>query len=170
MSLAVQAMTLMAWRLSKLYEDGKMSHAMASNVKVLHVDGLSCTLCHAWSSFPADARVHDHHSHAPLDPPLLCTAVCAWDASDHCSAVGRRGTRCGAARLWHWHGSCWAATASSQTSWSPRPSVTWRPFTRAPVMLKVAGVVGIVASRVVSCCMHPMPIVFDCITLAAPSR
>ena len=27
-------MTLMAWRLSKLYEDGKMSHAMASNVKV----------------------------------------------------------------------------------------------------------------------------------------
>ena len=29
-------MTLMAWRLSKLYEDGKMSHAMASNVKVRH--------------------------------------------------------------------------------------------------------------------------------------
>ena len=35
-SCALQAMTLMAWRLSKLYEEGKMSHAMASNVKVLH--------------------------------------------------------------------------------------------------------------------------------------
>ncbi len=35
-SCALQAMTLMAWRLSKLYEEGKMSHAMASNVKVLY--------------------------------------------------------------------------------------------------------------------------------------
>ena len=31
---AVQAMTLLAWRLSKLYEAGSMTHAMASNVKV----------------------------------------------------------------------------------------------------------------------------------------
>ena len=30
----LQGMTLMAWRLSKLYEEGKMTHAMASNVKV----------------------------------------------------------------------------------------------------------------------------------------
>ena len=30
----IQGMTLMAWRLSKLHETGKMTHAMASNVKV----------------------------------------------------------------------------------------------------------------------------------------
>ena len=30
----IQGMTLVAWRLSKLYEEGKMTHSMASNVKV----------------------------------------------------------------------------------------------------------------------------------------
>ena len=130
-----QAMWLMAWRLTKLYEAGKLTHEQASLVKAW------TTLRGREVSRPAQPagrrRRQQQQGAAPLAPAagpgalaLLPRPACARPAAHRPLLAPARLTTNRLPRRWlPWGASCWAATASCLSSWWPRPSATQRRTT-----------------------------------------
>lgn len=138
---ASQAMTLMCWRLSKLSEEGRMTHEMASNVKAWTTQvrssaqgiwpkpaGEHCTfkncgqrrqqLTSRSTNTSCDAAITVLSSVSFQDQfagleGTVKLMVCWWGA--------RRGGR------WlRWLGRCWAVMALCPTSSWPSSSAIWR--------------------------------------------
>lgn len=159
----VQAMWLMAARLTRLHEAGRLTHEMASLVKawntlrgreVRAVQGRLCVQACVGGGLrrverlPGACFVGRRGAEGGLGVGCLPELLEGWacQASNPSSAAlthllkSSRGkehhwalTSCWCCRLWHWGVRRWAATASCTTSCAPRPLPTWRHTTRTRV-------------------------------------